>query len=304
LVTVFAGLFVLVGLLACRKNGDKTNKIQVTAPSPELLNPNQRVQAVANENFEFNRQQAEVVVNSSTRIVEKELKEENSELKFHDYVSFPQFDGSLSSSQKKFNDVILQRAKREFESYKRRQLRPQSKAERFPRYHADVVEFLEVDYDLPFVTDKLVNVRFYASTYGRGAAHPVDYFFVFNFDLRSGREMTLADIFAPGSSYLRLVSDYSKQTAKERICREGGWAGTQPFEDCLKNAPLWEEGAKPTSGNFKTWTITKDGLLFSFAPCRLTGCAAGEFYVLVPYFKIKSVLKSDGPVSILAQLAS
>lgn len=291
LSVLLAGSFLTLGSPGCARNGG--NKVQANARPVESQNSNNQARVIVDDKFEFNREQTEVTVNSTTEIIEKEFTEENSELKFKDDVSFPQFDRPITSSQSKFNNAARQRASKEFESYKRLQLRPRSKAERFPRYHEDVVEFLQVDYDLPFVTDKLVNVRFYASTYGRGAAHPVDYFFVFNFDLQTGREIALADLFAPRSSYLRLVSDYSRQTVKERICRQGGWAGAQAFEDCLKNAPLWEEGIKPTSENFRAWTVTKEGLLFSFDPCQLTGCAGGEFYVVVPYFQGKEFTQTE-----------
>jgi hypothetical protein len=243
--------------------------------------------------FEFNYEQADVVVDPATKIIEKEFKEENAELKYRNNVSFPQFDGSINATQKKFNNAVCRIAKKEFESYRRSQLVPRSN--RFPRYHEAVEEFLQVAYDLQYVTDQFVNVRFYASTYGRGAAHAVDYFFVFNFDLENGRELRLQDIFTPSNRYLDFVANYSKEVVKERICRE--YAHNQPFEDCLRTYPLWEEGIKPSYKNYKAWNITKDGLLFSFDPCQLTGCAGGEFYVLVPYSELKSFIKPNSAVS-------
>jgi hypothetical protein len=272
------------------------NNVQTIAPSVDSQDSSNQARTIVEDKFEFNRAQSEVTVNSTTKIIEREFKEENSELKFENYVSFPQFDGVIAPSQTKFNNAVRQRASKEFESYGKRQLRPLGKAQRFPRYHEDVVEHLYVDYDIPLITDKLVSVRFYASTYGRGAAHDVEYFFVFNYDLKSGRELQLADLFLPNIRYLNVLSDYSREVVKEKICREGGWAGTQPFEDCLKNAPLWEEGIKPSHKNFKAWTIIKEGLLLSFDPCQLTGCASGEFYVVVPYSKIKNLSRPNGVI--------
>jgi hypothetical protein len=141
------------------------------------------------------------------------------------------------------------------------------------------------------VTDKLVNVRFYATTYGRGAAHAVDYFFVFNFDLTSSNELKLPGLFEPNAKFLSALSEYSKVTVTQRICRHSGKVGTQAFADCLKNPYLWEEGINATLENYKAWSLTKDGLLISFDPCQLTGCAAGEIYVVVPYSKLKGLIR-------------
>jgi hypothetical protein len=293
-LVLLSGLFLILVCSQCARK-DAAN-IQRAAQSVVSPSPNQHASPIVADKYEFNRKRTEVLRSSGTKLVERELREENSELKFEDDVSFPQFDPPTTSSQSRFNDAVKQLASKKFESYKRDQLRPRSSAERFPRYHEDVVEFLRVDYDLPFVTDRFVNVRFYASTYGRGAGHAVDYFFVFNFDLQSSSEIELAGLFSPGSKYLRLISDYSRQTVKERICREGGWAGTESLDDCFKDGPLWEDGVKPTSENFKAWTITTEGLLFSFDPCQLTGCSSGEFYVVVPYSQLSAMIRPNSVI--------
>lgn len=258
---------------------------------------NKQIRSTSYDQFSFRHEQPEVRLNPATTIVPKELSDENAALKFEVRVSFPQIEGSLDSSQRKFNRAVSALARKNFSDYKNRQLRPISKAERFPRYHEDVVEFLQIHYDIPFATEDIVSIRFSADTYGRGAAHSVQYFFVFNYDLKSAREIRLADLFRPASSYLSFISNYSREKVKERICGEGGWAGPQPFAECLKNAPLWEDGIKPQVRNFKAWSITREGLLVSFDACQLTGCAAGEFYVIVPYSEIKNLSKPNSVIA-------
>jgi len=285
-------LSVAAALITLSSVGCKRRQVQ----TPSALKPPSAPQGEqkAEKKFEFNDEQAQIVVNSTTKIVEKEFKEENSHLKYRNAVSFPQFDGSINDAQRRFNEAVRQRARKEFEEYRRQQLLPRSQAERFPRHHEDVEEFLQVAYDVPFVNEKLVSVRFYASTYGRGAAHAVDYFFVFNYDLESERELSLPDLFLPSSHYLNLVSDYSRQVVTEKLC--GDLAQSEPLDDCLKTDQLFEEGIDARPKNFKSWSITRGGILFSFDPCQFAGCAAGEFYVLVPYSKIKPVLKSGSVV--------
>lgn len=303
LVILCGAAFLGLALLACAKNDAGGNEATVTGPAKEspgsqpTSSPTNRIPGTSYDQFSFQREQPEVRLNSATTIVPKELSEENTTLKFDVYVSFPQIEGSLDSSQKKFNTVISALARKNFNDYKKRQLRPISKAERFPRYHEDVVEYLHIDYDIPFASGDIISIRFSAETYGRGAGHAVQYFFVLNYDLKSAREIRLADLLRPASGYLSFISNYSREKVKERICGEGGWAGTQPFAECLKNAPLWEDGISPRVRNFKAWSITREGLLVSFDACQLTGCAAGEFYVIVPYSEIKNLSQPNSVIA-------
>lgn len=290
----FALAFALLG---CGKNNNDLKTLQTSAPNNMAASlPSVTPAEIDEQRFAFRNDNDELQVNATTKIVSKEFRDENKPLKFEVDVSFPQFEGSLSSTQKRFNLAVAGRARKEFAEYRRRELQPVSKAQRFPRYHEDVVEYLQVSYDVPFFTENLVNVRFYASTYGRGAAHAVDYFFVFNYDLESGNQIKLSDLLETREG-LRRVSSYSSKNVKRKICSEGGWGEVQTFDGCLEKVLLWDEGLKPTLRNFKAWNITREGLLFSFDPCQLTGCAGGEFYVTVPYSEMKNFIKPNKLIS-------
>jgi uncharacterized protein DUF3298 len=298
IVILCGAAFLGLALLACTKNDAGGNAAIVTSPakeSPETLptsSPtNKQIRSATDDQFSFQREQPDVRLNSEDTVILRDFSEENTTLKFEVYVSFPQIEGSLDRSQKKFNTAISALARKNFDDYKNGQLKPINGAQRFPRYHEDVVEYLHIDYDIPFSSGDTISIRFSAETYGRGAAHAVQYFFVFNYDLKSGKEIRLPDLFRSSSGYLTFLSNYSREKVKERICGEGGWAGTQPLAECLKNAPLWEDGIRPNVRNFKAWSIIKEGLLFSFDECQLAACAAGEFYVLVPYSEIKNLTR-------------
>ena len=267
-VVLFGGALVYLSLLASLK-GQEVHEAKVNAPPTP--SPNVQLTSLAgdpqrrgsnNDKFAFDFGEHEVQLSAGTKIVPKTLREKNTELKFKIDISFPQIEGPVSAEQSKFNSAVAQLARENFNEYRRVQLRPKSKAERFPRYHEDVVEFLEISYDVPFAADNLISIRFNAHTYGRGAAHSVQYFFVFNYDLKSGREIKLSDVFRPNSNHLAFISNYAREIVKKRICGEGGWAGTQAFSDCLKNPPLWEDGIKAKADNFKAWNVTREGLLF------------------------------------------
>jgi uncharacterized protein DUF3298 len=302
-LSLLTGLILCGNLWACGKkqlgknNGPRSaqsSKPLDTQASPSPVDS--PAQQINTHQFAFHRNQDEVQISSTTKIVGKELNENNKSLKFEIYVSYPQFEGEINPAQKKFNSAVAALAHKEFDEYRRGELRPMSNAERFPRYHEDVFEHLYIDYDVPFVNERLINVRFYAATYGRGAAHDVDYFFVFNYDLEAGKQIQLSDVFKNHTRYLESISKYAADAVRRTLCREGSW-GTNTFEQCLKKVIIWEEGIKPSLENFDAWSVTKDGLLFSFDPCQLTGCSGGEYYVVVPYSEINELMKPNNVVS-------
>ncbi len=295
---------VLVSLtwVACSRDAAVTN--QTASSVPAVSNSSQRtppstgtVRQVEDDRFAFQFQQQEVQLDAQTRILSRDLHEENKNLKFEIDISFPQIVGTLRPQQRSFNLTVASLARKNFNDFKGYQLRP--RAHRFPPYHADVVEFLQISYDLPLIVNEFVSVRFNAHTYGRGAAHSVQYFFVFNYDLTSGRQIRLSDLFKRKSGHLSFISTYAREMVTKRICNEGGWGGNQPLPDCLKNAPLWETGIEPKAENFEAWNLTRDGLLFSIDACKLTGCASGEFYVSIPYAQLKNLLRTKSAIEVL-----
>jgi len=302
-LSLLTGLILCCNLLACEKKELGNNNVPRTTPSTEPLDVQPSPSPVGSPaeqinkyQFAFHRNQNEVQIGPTTRIVLKKLNENNKILKFELYVSYPQVEGEINPAQKKFNSAIATLAHKQFNEYKKSELRPMSNAERFPRYHEDDFEHLYIDYDLPFISERIINIRFYAASYGRGAAHDVEYFFVFNYDLEAGKQIQLSDVFESRTSYLKVISKYSADVVKRTLCRENSW-GAKTFDECLRKVFIWDEGIKPVQETFKAWSIINDGLLFSFDPCQLTGCAGGEYYVVVPYSEIKSVMKPNSVVS-------
>lgn len=302
-LSLLTGLILCCNLLlACGKKELGTTTVprsaQSTKPFDVEASPSpveSAAQQIKTHQFAFHRNQDEVQISSTTKIVLKELNENNKTLKFELYVSYPQVEGEINPAQKKFNSAIATLAHKQFSEYKKSELRSMSNAERFPRYHEDDFEHLYINYDLPFVSERIINVRFYAASYGRGAAHDVEYFFVFNYDLEAGKQIQLSDVFEGRTPYLDVISQYSADVVKRTLCRENSW-GAKTFDECLKKVFIWEEGIKPVQENFKAWNIIRDGLLFSFDPCQLTGCAGGEYYVVVPYSEVKNLMKPNSVV--------
>jgi hypothetical protein len=140
---------------------------------------------------------------------------------------------------------------------------------------------LEVTYTLPGQKGDLWSFKFDFSFYSDGAAHPGLYSLTLNYDLASGRELALGDLFLPASHYLEAISKYCIAELSK-----------QPFFD-----EAFATGADPTPENYRNWNITPDGLLITFDEYQVAPYAAGPQTVIVPYGEIRQVIDEQGPLA-------
>lgn len=145
---------------------------------------------------------------------------------------------------------------------------------------SDAYSTLTVNYSLPYAAQDVYSVSMVVEIYYAGAAHPMNYVLPVNFNLRTGKVLTLADLFKPGSDYLKIISDYC----------------TQQLTEQHKDVFIFPEGALPTEENYQTWTMRYDGLLVTFNPYQVTPYAAGRIDVLVPYYLLKPIFADDSPL--------
>lgn len=146
-----------------------------------------------------------------------------------------------------------------------------------------VGSYYESEYVVTLATHDLVSVAFGVSTFGEGAAHPNHNTYSFNYDLRAGRRLKLADLFKPNSDYLRVISDYAiKDLAQQH----------EPDADMD-----WiREGAGPKEENFQSWNLSPKGLEITFDAYQVASYAAGPREVVIPLSVLKDVLDPDGPL--------
>jgi hypothetical protein len=135
----------------------------------------------------------------------------------------------------------------------------------------------------------LVSVQVDIGGYSAGAAHPNSYADVINFDLRNGKQLKLSDLFKPGAKYLPALSSYCVQDLKKQSKKKGA--------DGLLDDDWIQRGAGSDANNFRSWTITKNGIGIIFDSYQVGPYAAGPQYVLVPYTALKEIIKADGPVA-------
>lgn len=140
----------------------------------------------------------------------------------------------------------------------------------------------DVKYELLSPPGYIYSIKFVVMGYTDGAAHPYHFSKTVNFNLETGMEVTLDELFLPGSNYLQIFSDVSKA---ELSTRDIG------FTD-----EIFASGADPTPENYKNWNITADGLLITFDEYQVAPYAAGPQTVTVPYNALKDVIDPQGPL--------
>ncbi len=128
-------------------------------------------------------------------------------------------------------------------------------------------------------TDSFLSIFFVGYSYGVGAAHAVQESKSVNFDLTSGQELKLSDIFKRGSKHLEFVSEYCIEELSRSL--------NQPFVS--KNA------LAPVAKNFDIWHITSSGITFHFDACKVFACTEGDQAVEIPFSDLKPLLNPGIP---------
>lgn len=136
------------------------------------------------------------------------------------------------------------------------------------------------------VAGRVLAVKLIVSSYFSGAAHPLTVSNTMNFDVSTGKLITYADIFKPGSNYLERMSEHSKNVLKSKLAMDG--------------VTFFEEGAEPTADNYATFLIGKDGLRIFFGQYQVAPYAAGEQEVTMSYIDLSDLLRGD---SVLGEFA-
>ena len=235
------------------------------------------------------------------KIETKVLKEDDKKQSYSFRAEYPQIINPSGENAVKFNRKIEDLVKKKLKDLKEGDGDGEDEADR-----KDVEQTLketgrefdsndEINCDALLATDSLISVRCEDSSFEGTMAHPSHEFTVVNFDLKQGRDLKLADLFKPGSNYLKAVSDRSIAALREWNKDSATYTGSQgqPYlED-----PAFAEGARPKPENYQVWNLTQKGLAITFDYYQLGAYAAGAPSVLIPYDQLKDVLRPDGPLA-------
>jgi len=123
-----------------------------------------------------------------------------------------------------------------------------------------------------------------------GGAHGMPYYEAFNFDMATGRRLTLADFF-PDSTALQPISAYVREDLSTRLMDAMGLDTPQSEAEQEAQARQEEwiaEGTTPERANFETFFLVPSengraaGITFVLSPYQVAPYAAGTQEVFVP----------------------
>ncbi|MDR3477383.1 MAG: RsiV family protein [Gammaproteobacteria bacterium] len=130
---------------------------------------------------------------------------------------------------------------------------------------------------------QIISLRINNEFYYAGSAHPSHQIQVFNYDLSSGKELAMSDLFKPKSSYLDKISDYARRDLLTKIKNED------------KNE--FDKGTAPIADNYLNWNLKPNGILITFNEYQVAAYVFGQPEVLVPYTMLEDDIAPNAPIA-------
>lgn len=186
---------------------------------------------------------------------------------------FPQFKGPLTAAMQRFNELVKKQLDEESEPW-----------------HGGCAEndYFQSDYLVYHVDRRLVSVLF-KDSFLAGGPHPAQTERVVNYDLTTGKELMLADLFKRDSNYLKLFSDY----ALFKIIRDEIFADKQ----CEQARGI----TFPTDANYQYWLLNSNGVSVHFEHTKTFPYSVywEDIVAEIPFSSLKDMIRTDGPAAYL-----
>jgi hypothetical protein len=190
----------------------------------------------------------------------------------------PVIDDGAHPGAAGFNQAASQAVQREIEAFRQGLPDPET-----PQVAAGS------SFDLTFVQltppGHLISLQLKINKFIDGAAHPFDYTVAFNYDLANGRELSLDQLFVPGSNYLQVISAYCENELNKTELA----------------SVLLPEGFSSEPENFRSWNISIEGLMITFDASQVAAYAAGPQVVVVSYAVLKDIIDPQGPLGAISR---
>ncbi|WP_432666705.1 polysaccharide deacetylase family protein [Wukongibacter baidiensis] len=140
---------------------------------------------------------------------------------------------------------------------------------------------LNIDYNVFRSSDEVVSFKFDVHSF-TGGAHSIHEIYTKTYNLDTGYEFMLNDVFKKDSDYLNILSKISSKQLTE-----SGRLGDYVNEDWIK------DGTSPSVENFKHFVLTNNSIIFHFSEFQVAPWVAGPQYVEIEYEELKNILSSE-----------
>ncbi len=183
-----------------------------------------------------------------------------------------------------FNTLTLNIIDDVAQDFKQKVADNQSTLKLLPSDLAKANNTLNIDYNSSTIKsgkNYILSVRFSVVGMIVGMAHPYHFHRILNYNLETGKQIELDELFKPDSDYLLVLSSYAHDVLEKR----------------LADKDLITEGTTPTPENFKCWNIKPNGLLITFEDAQVAPHSDGVQTVLVPYTVLKPLIADDAVIA-------
>lgn len=232
----------------------------------------------ATKTLDFFLNEQKIFFTNGARLTPKVFTEKNKPKFFEINAEYPELSGVSLQTAAKFNQIAKTLAMNEAVRF-RKKLLAQTVEDLELFKETGGINTVEINYNVEYADNEIISI-FFSNYFYMGGAHESSYSFTLNFDLKTGRQLKLADLFKPNSNYLKVISDYSIQKLKKDF-------GEDAQDDWL------QLGAGAELKNFKSWNITKKGLNLNFDTYQVASYVAGPQEVIIPFEEMKNILRND-----------
>jgi hypothetical protein len=181
-------------------------------------------------------------------------------------VKYPTIDGLAS-----FNAAVRQQVSTAANNFRKELPGPPS--EEFRQYGA----YLNGTYTIRILKNDIITVLFDYDEYVAGAAHPWEVVASINYDSRTGRVLSLSDLFRPGSNYVPRLSELCIELLNQRQ--------ELPEEETIRH------GAGPDEKNFQVFTLSDHGLVVHFQQYQVGPGVVPALEIEIPLPKLEPLLR-------------
>ena len=259
-------VLLLLVSLACSLTG---------TPTPETSAPLESIAPTFTPipSFTPEAQTASAALSSGLTVQSSPVEEAGTEPPYTIKAQVPYLQGSDDARVQSFNAYLKQIVQNEIDGFKTNTL---AYASMPPMVNGSS---LEIQYSVLGQRGDIWSIQFLVYFYADGAAHPGHYSISVNYDLANSREVTLDELFLPGSDYLTTLADISKA---ELATRDIG------FES-------FSTGADPLPENYTRWNLSNEGfLVITFDEYQVAPYAAGPQTVTIPVSQLQTVVNPNG----------
>lgn len=215
---------------------------------------------------------ANLEVKVETRLIKEDFKDQRLSIKFE----YPEFKDVKNA------DVINKDIKTTADNLVS-EFKKQTKDTDFSNLPKEFINAKIANYEIALQTDKVLSILIINSDMYAGAAHPNNYNTTLNYNLDSGVEIGITDLFKTGSSFLDDLSKLAIIDLQNQY-KKGGLEST---------GEMIAEGASPKLENFSKFTLSHDSLNIIFDPYQVGPYAAGTRVVRIPYSEIGDKLDPE-----------